>query len=124
MGTAIYFAVDFDAQDFDMATIRSYLDGVRKSLGTYKVGIYGGKRTLGNVVAGRVFKAIAVHGETYVLWTALVELGTSHTYKGNGLMTVNNKDVQGVVCEGITYLPWECLADGVKSIKDEWVFTK
>jgi LysM repeat protein len=41
-GSAIYFAVDYDAQTTDMQAILSYFYGVRESLGKdYKVGIYG-----------------------------------------------------------------------------------
>ncbi len=76
------------------------------------------------LVNQQVYKAIAVNSATYVLWTALREFNTPYSYKGNGRMTVSGKDVQGVVCEGDTYLPWACLADGIKSMKIEWVFSK
>jgi LysM repeat protein len=40
-GTAIYFAVDYDAQPGDMATIKAYFDGVKSAMKDYKVGVYG-----------------------------------------------------------------------------------
>lgn len=63
------------------------------------------------------YVAIAVGGVTYVIWTALNALGTPHTYKGNGLMDINGKDVQGVVYQGNTYLPWDSLASGIHAEK-------
>ncbi|MFD1674409.1 glycoside hydrolase family 25 protein [Alicyclobacillus fodiniaquatilis] len=63
------------------------------------------------------YSAIAVDNVTYVLWTALNTMGTPHVYKGNGVMTVNGKDVQGIVYQGSTYLPWDSLASSVKSEK-------
>ncbi|MCL6454389.1 MAG: 1,4-beta-N-acetylmuramidase [Alicyclobacillus sp.] len=61
------------------------------------------------------YAAIAVGDVTYVLWTALNTLGTPHTYRGNGVMNINGTDVQGVVFQGNTYLPWNTLAPGIKS---------
>lgn len=66
-------------------------------------------------VLDHVYSAIAVGDVTYVLWTALNTLGTPHTYKGSGLMNVNGTDVQGVVFQGNTYLPWDSLAPGIQS---------
>ncbi|GMA66201.1 glycoside hydrolase family 25 protein [Alicyclobacillus fastidiosus] len=63
------------------------------------------------------YSAIAVGDVTYVLWTALDTLGTSHFYKGTGVMNINGKDVQGVVYQGNTYLPWYSLASGIKAEK-------
>jgi LysM repeat protein len=41
-GSAIYFAVDYDAQPSDMNAILSYFSGVRRGLDpSYKVGVYG-----------------------------------------------------------------------------------
>ncbi|PKG23139.1 glycoside hydrolase domain-containing protein [Niallia nealsonii] len=45
-GTAIYFAVDFDAQLKDMETIRRYMNGVKNQLQDYKVGVYGSSRVM------------------------------------------------------------------------------
>lgn len=66
---------------------------------------------------------IVVNGSTYVLWSALDVLGIKHTYKGNGLMNVNGKDVQGVVYSGDTYLPWTCLGAKPTAITGGWNFT-
>lgn len=63
------------------------------------------------------YVAIAVNNVTYVLWTALNTLGTPHTYRGSGVMNINGKDVQGVVYQGNTYLPWDSLATNIKSEK-------
>ncbi|MCM3031755.1 glycoside hydrolase domain-containing protein [Niallia sp. MER 6] len=40
-GTAIYFAVDFDARSSAMPSILAYFNGVKKTFETYKLGIYG-----------------------------------------------------------------------------------
>ncbi len=40
-GTAIYFAVDFDARSSSMPSILAYFNGVNKTFHTYKLGIYG-----------------------------------------------------------------------------------
>lgn len=41
-GTAIYFAVDYDAQEQDYSNIIAYFKGVSQAIGQYKVGVYGG----------------------------------------------------------------------------------
>ncbi|WJJ55347.1 hypothetical protein QB910_000103 [Dabrowskivirus KKP3916] len=82
------------------------------------------EETLFNVVVkDSVYSAFLVNGTTYVLWTALNEYGTPHTYKGNGLMTVNGVDVQGVVYQGDTYLPWTALAENIKPTAVKFLFT-
>lgn len=45
-GRPIYFAVDFDAQPGQMATVMSYLDGAVSVLGRGRVGVYGGYATV------------------------------------------------------------------------------
>lgn len=40
-GSAIYFAVDYDAQTRDMTAIKAYFDGVKQTLKDYKIGVYG-----------------------------------------------------------------------------------
>lgn len=40
-GTAIYFAVDYDAQPNDYAGILNYFQGLKDTLSSYKVGVYG-----------------------------------------------------------------------------------
>jgi hypothetical protein len=191
-GTPIYFAVDYDAAVADLPRIRLYFDGIRKSIGPYKVGCYGGIRVVENVdadyhwqtcawsggrvsqrahlyqavvdtkvagvavdvnhvyrdpgwwpaqktaanshviqgtpqsfdvlVNGHVFRAIVVNGTTYVLWTALQVTGVKYRYKGDGLMEINGKDVQGVVYKGDTYLPWNSIAPHVTAER-VWSFT-
>ena len=44
--TTIYFTVDFDAQEADMPAILAYFEGVQHNLGGYRMGAYGGIRTL------------------------------------------------------------------------------
>jgi hypothetical protein len=69
------------------------------------------------------FKAYGYKDQTYVLWTALLQLGTPHTFKGydkNGIpvMNINGKDFQGI-SDGIdTYYLWNTLAYP-NVIKDE-----
>lgn len=46
-GSAIYFVVDYDAQPQDMAAIQTYFATIQRALvGVYKIGAYGGIRTL------------------------------------------------------------------------------
>jgi hypothetical protein len=52
--TAIYFTVDFDAQEEDMPRIIEYFQGVQHNLGGYKLGVYGGIRTLQAVLNSSV----------------------------------------------------------------------
>lgn len=60
---------------------------------------------------------IVVNDVTYVKWPALDVFKTPYTYKGNGLMNINGQDVQGVVYNGETYLPWGSLASNVQAVK-------
>lgn len=46
-GSAIYFVVDYDAQPQDLAAIQTYFAAIHRTLGgVYKIGTYGGIRTL------------------------------------------------------------------------------
>jgi LysM repeat protein len=45
-GTAIYFTVDYDAQTKDFANILNYFQGVKDTLQSYKVGVYGKFETI------------------------------------------------------------------------------
>jgi LysM repeat protein len=45
-GTAIYFTVDYDAQTKDFADILNYFQGVKDTLQSYKVGVYGKFETI------------------------------------------------------------------------------
>lgn len=45
-GTAIYFAVDYDAQPGDMAAIATYMDAVEAQLQGYVLGVYGGYKVI------------------------------------------------------------------------------
>lgn len=51
IGTAIYFAVDFEVLQTNVATVQAYFNGVRKSIGSYKVGVYGGRTTMQIITA-------------------------------------------------------------------------
>ena len=48
---AIYFAVDFDAQDSDMHAIAQYVDGCTATIGWDRVGVYGGYKVIANMAA-------------------------------------------------------------------------
>jgi LysM repeat protein len=45
-GTAIYFTVDYDAQTKDFAGILNYFQGVKDTLQSYKIGVYGKFETI------------------------------------------------------------------------------
>jgi LysM repeat protein len=53
IGTAIYFTVDYDAQDAHMGAILAYLDGLKETLKEYKIGLYGSYSVM-NAVKGKV----------------------------------------------------------------------
>lgn len=48
---AVYFSVDFDAQDSDMHAVAAYIDGCTATIGWDRVGVYGGYRTIANMAA-------------------------------------------------------------------------
>jgi hypothetical protein len=48
---AIYFSVDFDAQDSDMHAVAAYVDGAVDTIGWDRVGVYGGYRVIANMAA-------------------------------------------------------------------------
>lgn len=50
-GAAIYFSVDFDAQDSDMRQVAAYFDGAVATIGWERVGCYGGFRTVAYMAA-------------------------------------------------------------------------
>lgn len=75
------------------------------------------------VVKDKLFDSIVSNNNVYVNWGALNELGTQHTYKGNGVMNINGKDVQGIVYKGDTYLLWSDLGTGLKAEKVNWFIT-
>lgn len=52
-GTAIYFAVDFDAQSSHMSKILEFVEGIKSALKDYKVGVYGSYNVM-QVVKGNV----------------------------------------------------------------------
>lgn len=53
VGSAIYFAVDFDAQSKDMPCIIDYFTAVKENLKEYKVGVYGSYAVV-NALKGKV----------------------------------------------------------------------
>lgn len=50
-GSAIYFSVDFDAQDSDIHAVAAYIDGATATIGYDRVGVYGGYRVIANMAA-------------------------------------------------------------------------
>lgn len=68
-------------------------------------------------VQSKPFRAIALNGVTYIIWSALVALDTVYAYKGSGLMDIDGTLVQGVVYEGNTYLPWTALHPGITATR-------
>lgn len=48
---AVYFSVDFDAQDLDMRQIAAYFDGAAATIGWERVGCYGGYRVVSYMAA-------------------------------------------------------------------------
>lgn len=52
-GTAIYFAVDFDAQGAHLKNVLAYVEGLKSTLKKYKIGLYG-SYTVMQAVKGKV----------------------------------------------------------------------
>lgn len=49
-GTAIYFAVDYDAQPKNIGGVLAYFKGVKETLKEYRVGVYGSYRVMNEVL--------------------------------------------------------------------------
>lgn len=49
-GTAIYFAVDYDAQPKNIGGVLAYFKGVKETLRDYKIGVYGSYRVMNEVL--------------------------------------------------------------------------
>jgi len=77
----IYFAADFDAQPEDMSAIRNYMISASIEIQPYRVGIYGGYRTIEAV------KAMPIHG----FWQCVAWSGG----KVSDAMTVYQSQWQG-----------------------------
>ncbi|SFU71439.1 DUF1906 domain-containing protein [Alicyclobacillus macrosporangiidus] len=138
-GTPIYFAVDFDTADRDMPQIRLYLDGVRRNLGPYKLGVYGSFRTLSNVAAdyywqtcawsyGQISPRSCMHQSQVDTTAAGVHVDIDDVFRdpgwwpGNPLqehtittpeatydVLVNGKVFRAIVVGGSTYVLWTAL---------------
>lgn len=62
-GIAVYFSVDYDAQDADLTNVAEYFRGVRVGLGAaYKMGVYGNKRVVDYVDADYYWQTLAWSG--------------------------------------------------------------
>lgn len=66
-------------------------------------------------VAGTSIAAILVGSDTYVSWKALQILHTPYDNLGGAKFALTGQTVQGVVYDGLTYLPWNVLSAQVKA---------
>ncbi|HET7486950.1 MAG TPA: glycoside hydrolase domain-containing protein [Acidimicrobiales bacterium] len=89
-GTCIYFAVDFDAQQSSYGTLAEYFEGVRSSIGKWRVGGYGG--------AGPM-QSLRASGHIDFVWQTT---GFSHGKvlpTANLLQITHQVTIDGVVCD-------------------------
>lgn len=75
-------------------------------------------------INGEPSVGIVVGDVAYVIWTALNMLGTAYEHTGYGLFTIAGQQVQGVVVDGNTFLPWDVLAPDIhpERIDGGWDF--
>lgn len=59
-----------------------------------------------------VYPGISENNKTHIHWGILNTLKIPYTYKGNGLFSINGRDVQGIVVSGHTFLPWDFIVPG------------
>lgn len=78
-GTAIYFAIDFDVTTSQLAAINQYINGLKKTLHTYKLGIYG-SYTVMQAIKGKV----DYYWQTYA-WSRgkVADFITMHQYEND-----------------------------------------
>jgi hypothetical protein len=74
-GRPIYFAVDFDAQPSEQATIDAYFDGAASVLGRQRVGAYGGYYLIGRLFNnGKIAYGWQTYAWSYGHWDARAQL--------------------------------------------------
>lgn len=75
-------------------------------------------------VKDNVYKAVAYNGKTHIIWTVLDEFNVPYKYKDNAVMSVNGKDIHGVIVGDDSYYPYDEILQGLKPHKVEWAFTQ
>lgn len=93
------------------------IDNIYRDPGWWTVTLY---PAIHAEVEGKDMAAIVVNGSTYVLYTALDLLGTPYhlvTENGRytGMMNIDGVNVQGVLYDGATYIPWTALAPNIQA---------
>ncbi|WP_367305643.1 retropepsin-like aspartic protease [Alicyclobacillus acidocaldarius] len=68
------------------------------------------------IIHGKLYDAIRVGNDTYVEEAAFNAFGTPYVDLGNGNIALTGRNVQGVVYDGKTYVPWSALAPSVRAI--------
>lgn len=76
-GSCIYFAVDFDAQPWQMAAITDYIRGCSEATPDYTTGVYGPYSVIQNVQAAAV---CSHYWQTYA-WSRGAKMGGIHVYQ-------------------------------------------
>ena len=84
--TAIYFTVDFDAQEADMPRIIDYFEGVQHNLGGYKMGAYGGIHTLEALLNSHVRPA---YWWQTIAWSGGKEFARADLYQNQVNQTID-----------------------------------
>jgi len=153
-GTAIYFAVDYDAQPADYNAIEAYLRAVAKELPGYFVGVYGSYAVIEEMAKrdacqrfwqtyawskGRLSKAANLYqyrnGQTLAGHTVDFNdgLGNEGWWDTNPQVVDNTRKpvsievtlpVKGYVVEGVSYLPVRALAEAVGATVEWFPETK
>lgn len=88
----VYFAVDFDAQDWQMGAIGDYFDGCASILGRAWIGVYGGFRTVEAMAnMGKVGWYYQTYAWSYGQWSAFahVRQTENHVIRCGGLVDLD-----------------------------------
>lgn len=83
-GSAIYFAVDYDARSADYDAIEAYLKAAAQQIGPYKVGVYGSYA----VIEAMVARGAAVHFWQTYAWSRGRRSGRANIYQYSNGQTV------------------------------------
>lgn len=154
IGTAIYFAVDYDAQPSDYNAIESYLRAAARELPGYLVGVYGSYAVIEEMAKrgacerfwqtyawskGKLSKAANLYqyrnGQTLAGHTVDLNdgLGNEGWWDTNPQVVENSRKpvgievtlpVTGYVVDGVAYLPVRSLADAVGATVEWFPETK
>jgi hypothetical protein len=97
--------------------VEKWMQKLQNSYRQIKVLLNG--KPIGNCDTG-----LDVNGVTHIIWSILDVLKVKYQYKGNGLFVINGQQVQGIVYNGNSYIPWSKVGVQLEAqkINDGWNF--